>query len=445
MRKLSLIVIMALSGLSAFAYDALVDGIYYNISGDEAEVTSPNYPYPSAYSGDVVIPESLDLDKTYRVTGIGKLAFYNCSGLTSVSIPESVTSIDDYAFSGCSGLTSITIPGNVTSIGQYAFFGCSGLTSISIPESVTNIGDAAFNGTAWYDSQPDGMVYVGDFVYRYKGTLSENTVAIKEGTLRIADGAFSYLRGLTSVVIPESITSIGEEAFAECNCLTSIVIPRGVTSISEEAFRGCYFVTSNFSNNSSLQDNACWGACLCDEETIDGLLMKDDAVVRCRPWATSVVIPDGVTSISTRAFDGCSGVTSVIISASVTILGYHAFWDCTSLTDVYCYAVKVPSIDPNILVWSTDDYILRESLKFFNESYISSATLHVPAASVEEYKATYPWENFGAIVPLTDADAIEDVKAKETPEHVCYDILGRRFTKPQKGLNTIDGRKVLIK
>jgi len=436
---------MALSGLSAHAYNALVDGIYYNIYGDEAEVTSQNYPYPSSYSGDVVIPESLKLDKTYRVTGIGKLAFYNSRGLTSVSIPESVTSIDDFAFNGCSGLTSLTIPCNVTSIGKYAFFNCCGLTSISIPESVTRIGDNAFNGSAWYDSQPDGMVYVGDFVYGYKGTPSENIIAIKEGTIRIADGAFSYLCDLTSVIIPESITSIGEEAFMECNCLSSFVIPEGVTSIGEGAFRGCYFVTGNFTNNSSLQDKAYWDACLCDEETIDGLLIKDDAAVRCRRWATSVVIPEGVTSISTSAFDGCSGVTSVIIPASVTILGYHAFWDCSSLTDVFCYAVKVPTRDPNIFIGSTDDYILRESLKFFNESYISSATLHVPAASVEEYKATYPWEDFGAIVPLTDEDAIEEVKARDALDPVCYDILGRRITKPQKGLNIISGRKVLIK
>ena len=77
---------------------------------------------------------------------IGNYAFFNCSALTSISIPSSVTSIGESAFFNCSALTSISIPGSVTSIGEYAFYGCSGLTSVSIPGSVTSIGNSAFNG-----------------------------------------------------------------------------------------------------------------------------------------------------------------------------------------------------------------------------------------------------------------------------------------------------------
>ena len=109
------------------------------------------------------------------VTSIGYHAFSYCSGLTSIEIPNSVTSIRYGAFYNCSGLTSIEIPNSVTSIGDWAFDGCSGLTSIEIPNSVTSIGVQAFDNTAWYNNQPNGLVYAGKVAYKYKGTMPDNT------------------------------------------------------------------------------------------------------------------------------------------------------------------------------------------------------------------------------------------------------------------------------
>ena len=128
---------------SASAYDVEIDGIYYNLisEGKTAEVTYGG----EEYSGEVVIPSYITSEgKEYTVTSIGKKAFYGCSDLTSVTIPNSVTSIGVEAFQSCSGLTSITIPNSVTSIGDDAFHGCTGLTSITIPNSVTSIGRYAF-------------------------------------------------------------------------------------------------------------------------------------------------------------------------------------------------------------------------------------------------------------------------------------------------------------
>ena len=176
-----LLLLVALLPMVANAYDAKIDGIYYDFSENEATVTYQKYQngiYTSDYSGAVVIPESVTYDgKTYSVTSIGNYAFFRCTGVTSVTIPNSVTSIGDYAFRYCSGLTSIVvesgnivydsrnncnaiietasntlivgckntiIPNSVTSIDDAAFLGCSGLTSVTIPNSVTSIGNSAF-------------------------------------------------------------------------------------------------------------------------------------------------------------------------------------------------------------------------------------------------------------------------------------------------------------
>ena len=101
--------------------------------------------------------------------------YSSCSGLTSVTIGNSVTSIENDAFHGCSGLTSVDIPNSVTNIGGGAFYNCSGLTSIDIPNSVTSMGDSAFKGTGWYNNQSDGVLYLNNWLICYKGTMSENT------------------------------------------------------------------------------------------------------------------------------------------------------------------------------------------------------------------------------------------------------------------------------
>ena len=191
-------VLVALFSLSANAQDAQIDGIYYNLdqAAKTAEVTNlaGGGRVRDSYSGEIVIPASIEFEgATYSVTSIGANAFYNCSSLISVTIPNSVTTIGEEAFSQ-SGLSSITIPNSVVTIGKYAF-----------------------NQTPWLNNQEDGVVYAGNVVYWYKGTMPENTnITIKEGTTSICANAFFNCKNLTSIDIPNSVIFIGDGAFEGC-------------------------------------------------------------------------------------------------------------------------------------------------------------------------------------------------------------------------------------
>ena len=169
MKKILLLLAFVMP-MNASAYDAQIDGIYYNLNSNtnKAGVISGDYEY----TGSVSIPETVTYNGvTYSVTSIERMAFRYCSGLTSVIIGNNVTSIANNAFNGCSGLASVTIGNSVTGIGYWAFSGCSSLTSIEIPNSVTSIGGYAFQNCS----------------------------------------------GLTSVTIGSGVTSIANSAFLGCS------------------------------------------------------------------------------------------------------------------------------------------------------------------------------------------------------------------------------------
>ena len=389
-------------GEGAFAGCSSLESITIPFVGAEAGKTSKDtYQYPlgyifgtDSYTGGTevtqyyygssiwsttystyYIPASL---RSVTVTGGNILygAFYNCSMITSVTIPDSVTSIVDYAFKGCTGLTSVTIPDSVESIGSSAFADCTGLTSVTIGSSVTSIGSSAFAGCTGLTSVTIGssvtsiggyafedctgltsVYYTGDIAgwcgitfgnrsstpLYYAGKLyidgqSVTDLVIPDSVTKIKDYAFSGYTGLTSVNTGNSLNIIGDSAFSGCTGLTSVTIGNSVTSIGDSAFSGCMGLTSVTIGNSvtSIGDyafNNCTG--LTSVTIPDSVTSIGDYAFEDCTGLTSVTIPDSVTSIGDYAFSGCTGLTSVTIGNSVTSIGDYAFRDCTGLKSVY--------------------------------------------------------------------------------------------------------------
>ena len=349
----------------------------------------------SQYILEADIRSSVEIDgNTYLVNCIGDNAFYDRFQLSFVTIPSSIISIGEYAFCYCA-MNTLIIPDNVTSIGTRAFYSCP-LVSLTIGKSVTSISSDAFGGNPeletltincstiydWFNSMSFSKLHIGENVTTigdraFLSCYSLTSVTIPDNVTSIGNSAFSGCTGLTSVSLPNSLTSIGEKTFIQCFNLASVTIPKSVTSIGIGAFRDCWGLisieveTGNITYDSRKNCNAII-------ETATNTL-----IAGCQ----NTVIPDNVTSIDEYAFSRCTGLTSVIIPESVMSIGGYAFYYCTGLTNITSYIKEPYAIDDNVF----------ESIPY------ETATLFVPAGTVDAYKDTDGWKNFQNIeeIPST--------------------------------------------
>ncbi len=311
--------------------------------------------------------------------------------------------IESYSNTLVGGCKNTIIPNSVTNIGAGAFSG-SGLTAITIPNSVTSIGEGAFGGCS----------------------------------------------GLTSISIPNSVTSIDREAFGGCSGLTSIAIPKSVTSIGYDVFNGC----SGLENIEVESNNVVYDS----RENCNAIIMtaENKLIVGCRNtiipstvttigdaafhWCsglTAIAIPEGVMTIEGGAFSWCTGLTFVSIPNSVTSIGNGAFQGCAGLEEVISHIEEPFEIYKDVFGGYGID---AQWIEF------TTATLYVPIGTKTKYEATPAWNLFQNIVEKDLTSIKETVQQPfSTKLPVIYSLSGQKLTVPKKGVNIINGKKVVIK
>ena len=295
-------------------YELSNDGTYYIVSSI-GKCTDTKLVIPSTH-------------ENLPVKGIGEEAFYGCSALTDISIPDSIESIGTYAFSGCEKLKTIILPIKLKTIGIAAFYYCSALESITIPENITSIENITFNGC--------------------KSLVS---IDLPNSVKTIGNSAFAGCEALVEINIPNELRSIGDSAFQNCKSLKFLEFPKTLQSFSKTTtqtpFSGCsalegiavhadnlYYLSYKNCVIEKATQTVIFGIGNCELPNNGSVEKIADDALRNLDKLTSIRIPDGTVTIGNRVFYDCNNLREIVIPNSVNSIGYYALKNCNHLETI---------------------------------------------------------------------------------------------------------------
>lgn len=420
MKKIILLFFFATSLVAnAIWYDFEAGGLYYSINSGSSEQLTVTVTYQSQSSkdnyiykkGKVIIPEKVSYSgEEYTVVAIGEKAFHHCTGMTSVTIPNTVTLISWQAFLGCTSLTAIDFGSSVLEIRNGAFAECSSLQGIAIPRSVTKLEYNIVYGCKQletisvdsenpvYDSRNDCNAIIETATDRLiSGCL---TTKIPATVASIGTRAFSG-SAITHIEIPNSVLNIENYAFYECDKLAEVTFGSTLQMIGDYAFYRCYELANvSFPKNLAHIGDGSFYECI-------GLRALDipDATFHIGAAAfygcyrlTDIKLGEKVATIGAGAFNGCSRLTSITIPKSVSTIGKDAFAGCTSLNHVN---------------WNA------RACGDFYAGYSNNA----------------PFAGLNGITSIDFGDEVHKI-----PDYLCYELKGLSKVTFGKAINTIGDR-----
>lgn len=263
------------------------------------------------YRNDVIVPESFTHhEHEYEIVAIGEKAFYRCSGLASVSLPNTVIEIKQQSFSGCSEMDNIYLNTNLQKIGDAAFSDCSSVSRIVLPNSVSDVGNNAFSNCTHLES-----------------------IVLPNQLTKISDGLFNGCSSLSSISIPNSVQSIGQCSF-ERTSVTSVIIPNETTVIKFGAFCECdRLETITFGSNLERIEERAFSSCssLLSVELPENVLYVGDYCFSVCTNLRTVRLSANMTAINKGTFASCSSLSEFDTDNNITTIGEKAFYHCESL------------------------------------------------------------------------------------------------------------------
>ena len=389
-------------------------------------------------------PDIISFNELQYFTGlhsIGANAFYNCSKLSSVILPQTITSIDQGAFSSCSSLTSISIPESVTSIERCAFYQCSSLKKVVLPETIKIIEAGAFSDCPLLTNIaiPEGVTEMGFGVFQNCSSLK--SIRIPNKILTIRRYSFYKCTQLKKVELPATVDSIGNYAFFDCSQLEDIEIPSSVKNIGYAAF----FRTSI--------------------KEID----LPETLLKIAPFAfqgcselTSVHIPGSIDSLEYAVFSYCKNLTNVELGSKLKYIGGGAFWGCplktitipSSVREIEGEAFGDCTALETVTSFIRNPFPINENVFMTENGEFIDPILFVPYGTAHKYRTTQGWSRFTNIIEMEKDDTptgIIDISSKEESFDI-YDLSGKLVKKASftdsglpKGIYIKNGKKYIIK